>query len=166
MTQMNVDVFDLARRGEPCSGAISTRAMPRLQSGLVGAETTVNYTWQGFTDARQRPAAHLQLQAHLQLPCTHCEQPVPFELDAQRDYYFVRDERALQAIAVDDADEEPLVGDTHFDLAGLIEDELILALPIAPRHDACQRQIETTEQVQTTGQRPFAVLEGLKSRRG
>lgn len=168
---MNVDVFDLARRAERCGGVISTRAMARLESALmVGTEATVDYTWEGFIDARQRPAARLQLKARLSLPCTHCDQPVPFALDTQRAYYFVRDERALEAIAVEDGEEEPLVGSTHFDLAALIEDELILALPIAPRHDACQHQIEAAEEAVAEDpdarQRPFVVLEGFKPRRG
>lgn len=167
---MNVDVFDLARRAERCSGAMSTRAMERLQSALMeGSEATVDYMWEGFIDARQRPAARLELKARLSLPCTHCDQPVPFELDTQRVYTFVRDERALQAIAVDEGEEEALVGDSRFDLAALIEDELILALPIAPRHDACQRQIETAEHRhgadRSDPKSPFAVLKGFEPRR-
>ncbi len=171
---MNVDVFDLAQTGEARSGVLSIGTMPRLQPQLAaGADGEVRYTLQGLTDAQRRPAARLTLHATLSLPCTHCDKPVPFVLDAQRDYYFVRDERALEVIDVDDAEEEPLVGDKRFDLAQLIEDELILGLPIAPRHPACQDEIEAAEAASGSEagqaaptQRPFAVLASLKSHRG
>ncbi len=171
---MNVDVFELARAGEACSGVLSIGTMPRLQPQLAaGTDGEVRYTLQGLTDAQRRHAARLTLHATLSLPCTHCDKPAPFMLDAQRAYYFVRDERALEAIEVDDSEEEPLVGDKRFDLAQLIEDELILGLPIAPRHPACQDEVEASEVASGLDdgqaapvQRPFSVLASLKSGRG
>ncbi len=58
-------------------------------------------------------------------------------LAERREFYFVATEADLAAIAIDDAPEEALLGSTHFDLAGLIEDEAILQLPISPRHARC-----------------------------
>lgn len=168
---MHLNVLDLAQKSQTCSGMISTRTMARLQSQLADHSThDVSYSLRGFVDTRRRPAAQLDIQATLSLPCTHCDQALAWTVQLQRHYYFVRDEEALQRIEVDDAEEEPLVGSARFDVAQLLEDELILSLPIAPRHEKCQTEVEAASgrdsDVETPVQRPFTVLKGLKIKGG
>jgi uncharacterized protein len=40
-------------------------------------------------------------------------------------------------LPIDDAPDEPLLGSRRFDVAALVEEQAILALPISPRHAAC-----------------------------
>ena len=170
MSPIHLNVLELAQKNQTCTGMVSMRAMARLQSQLADDDSRdVSYSLQGFIDARRRPAAQLQAQATLNLPCTHCDQPLSWTVELQRSYYFVRDEEALHRIEVDDAEEEPLVGNARFDVAQLLEDELILSLPIAPRHQTCQAEVEAASGTETSAeisvQGPFSVLKGLKTRR-
>ena len=158
-----VDVFAAARTGDSVSGDVRIDGMTRLRPLLASSEGTVAYRYSAFVDGRQRPAGSLSLRAVLGLTCSHCEQPVAFTLEASREYSFVHDERALEAIGLEDADSEPLVGSPRFDLDGLIEDELILELPIAPRHPACQREIDAgARPAVEMAARPFAALAALQ----
>lgn len=169
MGEVSIDVYELARTGKTRGGQIALGDMLRLQSMCAAAEVDgIYYQWQGFIDTQGRPAAALQLKARLPLICTHCDQTAEVNLEVQRQYYFVRDERALEAIKVDIEACEPLVGGEHFDVLGLVEDELILALPIAPRHEICQQAIdqkggamELSGTAKPDG--PFAELAGLKT---
>ena len=170
MLQNLVDVFELARTGRSLAGAVPINAMPRLLPLLANVDGDVDYEFRGFIDQRQRPAGSLCLKATLNLVCNHCDKPVSFLLDAHRDYYFVRDERALHAVVDDTADEDPLVGDKRFDLRALLEEEIILGLPIAPRHAACQQEVDAAAgpraQTATAVNRPFAALDRLRTRDG
>jgi uncharacterized protein len=163
---VRVDVFEFARLGQAYTGAVPVSAMPRLATMVDNTDGEVRFTYRGRVDAQGRPAGTLALDATLNLSCNHCDRPVAFALAVERDYYFVRDERALAAIAVDAAGEEPLIGDTRFDLGALVEEEVILGLPIAPRHDACQSEIEaaaaTRDEDSAREPGPFAALAALR----
>ena len=167
MNPVLVDVFEFARLGQAYTGAVPVAAMPRLATMVDNTAGEVTFTYRARVDGQGRPAGTLAVHATLNLTCNHCDRPVAFALCVQRDYYFVRDERALAAIAVDADDEEPLIGDTRFDLGTLVEDEVILGLPIAPRHDACQSEIEAAaatgdkDSVREPG--PFAALAALRA---
>lgn len=175
MSGVQVDVYELARLGQTRCGEVSSGDLLRLQALCVApnaldpgwTQPPVQYEWLGWIDAQGRPAADVRLKTHVPLSCTHCDQTVAVDLDVRRRYYFVPDEQTLQSIEVDIQDVEPLVGSKHFDLHTLIEDELILALPIAARHEACQQRIDNSEPlVQPEEPMPssaFAVLASLKA---
>jgi uncharacterized protein len=105
----------------------------------------------------------LWLQAQLPLRCDRCAQELVFALSVRRSFYFVASEEQLAATEIDDAPEEALLGSAHFDLAGLIEDEAILQLPISPRHECCTPAV-VVDAVPTDAPRPkpFAQLQGLR----
>ena len=47
-------------------------------------------------------------------------------------------------------------------VADLLEDELLLAMPLSPRHDDCQMLIENADEKGEPSDNPFAVLQTLK----
>src|SRR5690606_12144564 len=77
---------------------------------------------------------HLQARAELPLVCQRCLQPVDVPLTVDRSFRFVTDEAT--AAAEDDAAEEDLLAlSRSFDLLELVEDELLMEMPLAPRHE-------------------------------
>lgn len=173
MSSTEVDVWTLAHTQQLVSGMLAVDTLKRLRPLLATGDGCVQFTFQGFIDAHQRPAAKLSLNTELPLICTHCEQPMLLALTVDKSYYFVRDELALNAIEVDMDADEPLIGSQRFDLAHLIEDELILALPLGPRHAECQAQLEArtpqprqAERPEAAETSPFSALAGLKTRGG
>lgn len=133
----SVNVFEMARRHETLSGEVSVATLPRLAAALVNTDSTVAYKAQGFIDAQARPSMRLAIEVALPLLCNRCEQPLLLDIEAESVFYFVNSQERLDEEPIDDTPEEALLGSEQFDLAELIEDEAILALPLAPRHEFC-----------------------------
>ena len=80
---------------------------------------------------------HVQARAHLPMVCQRCLEPMSQALEVDRHFRFVSNEQAAEA-EDDLAEEDLLVASTSYDALTLIEDELILALPLVPRHERCE----------------------------
>ncbi|MDB5749933.1 MAG: hypothetical protein JWP65_354 [Ramlibacter sp.] len=111
---------------------------------------------------------HLRAQAQLPLVCQRCLQPVDVPLAVDRSFRFVADEAT--AAAQDDAAEEDLLAlSRSFDLLELVEDELLMEVPLAPRHEVCPEAVKMSvsdpafEAAGAQRENPFAVLGRLKS---
>ncbi len=113
---------------------------------------------------------HLQAQATLPQICQRCLADVDLTLDVDRDYRFVADEATAEA-QDDECEEDVLALSREFNLMELIEDELLMALPLVPRHEVCPVQPKMAvadEDFDGAGgekPNPFAVLGALKSKK-
>jgi len=114
------------------------------------------------------PEIRLLLQAHtaLQMSCQRCLQPVTVELDVRPRLRFVRGEQQAETLDEDSEDEDVLALTATLDLQALTEDELILALPLVPRHDRCPQPLPMSageDQIALTddGEHAFAGLAAL-----
>ncbi len=120
---------------------------------------------------------HLEAQASLQQTCQRCLQPMVTNLLVDRWFHFV-DTEALAAELDEDSDEDVLVSSRNFNLIELVEDELLMDLPLVPMHDDCDRpdagQLDPTRRHRSTEEEspeperrnPFAVLQSLSTRAG
>lgn len=118
--------------------------------------------------AGEAPQTWLQIQAQatMWLTCQRCLQPYRTELVVDRAIRFVRGEDQAEALDAESED-DVLALPRSLDLRALVEDELLLAIPIVPRHDACPDAPPAQTEAQAPSppvQRPFAVLGALKSR--
>ena len=91
--------------------------------------------------------------------------PLSLDLKVKRRFLVAPNEalaNKLEDSAQDDYD--VIAHDKQFDLLALIEDELLLALPIVPKHLQCEPPVmaQTEASQASTRQRPFAVLSTLK----
>jgi uncharacterized protein len=108
------------------------------------------------------------LRARLNLTCQRCLGAVPAPLAVVSRFRFVAGE--TQAAALDaEAEEDVLASTRSLDLRTLAEDELLLALPIVPRHDVCPtplpRPSAGPDDEAAAAPNPFAALAGLKKAR-
>jgi uncharacterized protein len=94
-------------------------------------------------------------------------------LDVNQWYRFVASEE-IAMVQDDESEEDLLVMEPHFDLLAVLEDELLMALPLVPMHEQCptqpvmqSQQSEAQEQalVQAEKPNPFAVLAQLKDKK-
>lgn len=133
--------------------------------------------WRAVGERRAAAGAQqqnwLQLRAHttLRLTCQRCLQAVACPLSLDSEFRFVGDETTAAAIDID-AEEDVLVESRSFNLFGLIEDELLLALPLVPRHEGrCPQPLRAPPDPAAAAMaaapqdKPFAALAGLKVRK-
>ena len=111
----------------------------------------------------------LHTQAGVWLTCQRCLQPFKLPLLLDRRIRFVRGEAEAEALDAE-LDDDVLATSRSFDLRGLVEDELLLALPIVPRHaDVCPQPLPLPagDLAQPADlpmpANPFVVLQGLKT---
>lgn len=107
---------------------------------------------------------HLQVSAQAWLTCQRCLQPFAAPLEVARAFRFVATEGEAEALDAESEDDVLALGPS-FDLIGLIEDELLLAWPLVPRHVRCSQPAHSGSEGAAPAPNPFAALSVLKGRR-
>lgn len=104
---------------------------------------------------------HLAARAQVLRSCQRCLQPVTLPLAVDRELRFVPGEDAAAALDAD-SDEDVLALEPQLDLRELLEDELLLALPLVPRHEVCPEPLPRSAGEAEPTAHPFAALAALK----
>jgi len=144
-------LFDFARTDGELHGTVLLSALPRLRDLLVSdAVAPVEWTLRGFQRALggMRPQAMVTLRVHadLRLVCQRCLQEMIQEIDDAAEFRLVVGEPPLTLEELE-AEDEALPAEDPVDVLELIEDQIILALPLVPMHAVCPGH-------QTAGQSP------------
>ena len=142
MTLPTIDTHEFTRRGDAAEGAAPLAGLDRFASMLVDAQGGLAWRLSGRSelgpDGSRTPFLRLELSAPVRMRCVRCLEPVEVRIETTRDYRLVATEAQAER---EDADEDALdllVSSRRFDLAALVEDEAIMALPPAPRHPDCR----------------------------
>lgn len=193
-----LDMAVFLESGEALSGDLAVTELPRLAEGLcpdfdLARLRPLTWSAQGrlVPQRMSPPQMWLDLEARAELvwECQRCLQPVTNTVHISRSIRFAKDE--AEAAALDaESDEDVLSLSRTFDLLELVEDELIMAQPIVPRHEVCPTDVSTlmhsdaetpvpgapltsgeggTDDAATTASgrpNPFAVLAELKKPKG
>ncbi len=157
--KLHINTLEFVQRKHFIQGELPVSDLPRLLAAVSGASANglVHYRLEGGAGTLGLPGIHLSLEAGLQVACQRCLRDMPLPIQLEFDYVVTKDAPE----ELDDMDEvDWLEAEQSFDVAALIEDELLLAMPIAPVHDyACGQH--ATESGKNPN--PFAVLKGLKT---
>ncbi len=179
-----IDLRACAQKAETLSGQAQLAAFERLAEGLPELATGIApVRWSARAEWREplgeltpeasrgvvpQPQLWLHLQASAEVPqvCQRCLLSYAQPVEVDRWFRFVASEAA--ALAEDEeCEEDLLVLESRFDLVVLIEDELLLELPLVPMHEQCPEPVrmsagELAESVEQEKPNPFAALAALK----
>lgn len=171
-----LDVAAFVRAGGVLQGQQPLSEYPRLAQEAQGdgADFQVDWQVQGVErtagDGSLRPGLRVQAQLVLPLSCQRCLEPVQVPIEVDRHVLFAPDEEA--AVALDELSEDDVLALTAaLDVRELIEDELLMALPLVPHHVQCATPVQLSVQdadyaaAQAERPHPFAALAGLKGRK-
>ena len=145
----DLDLFEFARSGRQAAGVVRVSQLPRMLNEVPAEapDRDTAFTWQaeGATqpelqdDGTEGPQPYLRLAVHgaAWLECQRCMTPYlqPFNVDAT--YRIVNTEAEAEEFPLDEDEVEVIVGSRQFDLIDLIEEELLLSLPLVPKHEVC-----------------------------
>ena len=171
-----LDVKALAQAGDHLEGETPLQECERLLAEMIPSPETAPFIhWRAQGEWRERLGGagqcwlHVTAQVRLPLVCQRCMGAVEMLLAVDRSFRFVADE-ATAAREDEESEEDLLVLSPDFDLMGLIEDELLMALPLVPMHEACLSEHAPTSEddaaaVLAEKPNPFAVLATLKTRK-
>lgn len=142
MNAPTLDTHEFTRRGDTASGTVPLARMERLGSLLLATDGDLAWRLSGRSelgsDGSRRAFMQLGLEARPVMRCVRCLEPIEVDIASLRDYRMVGSEEQAEREDADQDDYDLLVSSRQFDLAALIEDEAIMALPLAPRHADCR----------------------------
>ena len=163
---------DLARGTSAVRGTLTAADLPRLSAALESlADVKVDLAFE--LNASARPRVTGTASASVEAECQWCLEPVALTLTSEIDALIAVGEQQAQAWWADDQPEHMVVvASEQLDVAALVEDELLTALPSQLCVDAtCERRppvvfgpdADAEAPIEDNRQRPFAAaLAGLK----
>ena len=154
-----IDGFEFASAGATQQGVWPLREFPRLRDMLASdVKGEVAYEINGVRDERGRPSLRVRVRGVLPLRCQRCLEPMALEVQTDETLVLAATLAEIHAEPADAHAPDRVVAGREMGLRELIEDELILAVPYAPRHESCAGS--TTEH-EAGNSSPFAGLRGL-----
>lgn len=162
-----IEPYKLVDRNITYEGNIPLTDLPRLHEALASDNSAIRVKVV-FERGEQRQAfMSITLDATMYLVCQRCLDIMAFSTSAIHDYMFIASERE-EVLLPEGYDVLELGTKDPFDLKVLIEDELLLALPIIPIHELknCQQPVVPVEpepiESEVPRSSPFSVLAQLK----
>lgn len=155
MSRLKIDGAHFCRNLSAMTRSIGVDGLPRLvELGCHSAE--LKYSIAGGTNDMGRPSLELYISGRFMLTCQRCLMPLQWGMTSRVDLELVSSQEAIDN-AIDDRDR--VLAGKEMDVDALIEDEIILEIPMIPRHDVCltTKALEVLE-----GASPFGVLALLK----
>lgn len=148
---------DLAKR---VSGSYLLGDLPRLCECLADSQGNVNFDLEFSRDRQHRACLHGTVQATLILECQRCLETMLLPVKSELALAFVQglDEAEMLPAELD----PQLVENGRVEFRGLIEDEILIALPQVPMHPLDECVSGKGEVHDAVRENPFAVLAALK----
>jgi uncharacterized protein len=145
------------------SGTLNLAQMPRLADCVVGTKVSIQLDLLLNRDRRGRCQATPTIDVTLQLQCQRCMKAMDWSASLTNQLeLLIDDEQEASNEQVDTF----VLDEGFLDVPALVEDEILLALPIAPLHDAdsdCGRDGLNRQTQRDDRENPFAALAALKS---
>ena len=163
---VHLNFMQKANNGCEIQGKWPIKQLKRVSDILLSEQGEINIELK-FDRAGRNPFIEGHISADLKLKCQRCMQAMDFPLDSHFKLGLVLNEAQMDELP--DIYEPYLVEDENNHLPDMIEDELLLALPLVPMHEFdCSEYVNTlnseqpTEEVkQEKKENPFSVLKDL-----
>lgn len=166
----HLDAEAFAQESVRLEGRCSQEELQRLKQSTL-PESPAEVAWAAQGERREGRAGAAQTWLHLTaetvvtLQCQRCLAAMTAPLAVESSFQFVAGEDAAAALDAE-SEHDVLALTRDLDLLALVEDELLLALPIVPRHEQCPQPLDVPvspqEAVAEQEAHPFAALAALK----
>lgn len=161
-----VDSLKFAAEGDCISGKLRLSGLPRLHDVLTGRDGWLDCELSGccVTDAGglRKSFLHLRVSGRLDMQCQRCLNDVSVECVVDSRLLLVPDGAAWPEDELETDEYDALPASRELSVLDLVEEEVLLALPIAPCHENCEPPADAGGKGVNGGSSPFAALAGLK----
>ncbi|MBA3660493.1 MAG: DUF177 domain-containing protein [Gammaproteobacteria bacterium] len=163
----HIDPFRFAEQKLGLTGTVKVADMHRLSTNLSPSDNLVSVNLQFGVDEQNISFLKGHLETNVTLQCQRCMEPFIYEIIS--DFILGIVNTLDEANDLPERYEPALAKDGHLALRELIEDEIILNLPIIPRHlpEDCNVKLplQGPRWEKEKEKNPFQVLESLKDKR-
>lgn len=157
-----IDPIQLAERAARLSGTLALAGMPRLAESCADRQGSIDIElhFERSGDAKVY-AAHGSVRAAVKVTCQRCLEPMTLSLVVRPQWLFVRAGDGRETPPDEEA--EVIEVDRPVVLSELVEDELLLAMPMIPMHRLEECPARKYSATGKERESPFAGLMGRKS---
>lgn len=142
------DLFEFARSAREAVGQVRLDELPRMVNEVpADAPDSPVLHWRirgavaQVAAADGAPGVELRLEADVEgavwLCCQRCLAVYRQPLDVKARYRIVETDAEADQAPLDDDAFDTIVGSRRFDLLDLLDEELLLSLPLVPKHPVC-----------------------------
>lgn len=163
MNALVIDAFEFCRTNSTREGVTPVAEMERLVRDCADPSGSITWKAVGGTSKQGYPQMRLAVAGTVQLNCQRCLTPFAYEIDSSTLLMLGEDDATADEIEeiIDDETVDVIVGTRSMNLMDLIEDEALLALPQAPKHDVCP-DTALLDSLRGEKKSPFEALKALK----
>ena len=176
---LRLDVVAFTTEGGSLSGQWDGAELARLAESQSPPQDTAlsPVDWQASGERRvvsggpPQPWIALSVASRLWLTCQRCLQPFEWPGQVSGQVRFVRGEAEAETLDAE-IDDDVLAITRSLNLRELLEDELLLAMPLIPRHELCPQPLAVAPGATDPADgadapaHPFAALQALKGGAG
>ena len=134
-----IDGLQFARAGIERRGVVGMERLPRLAQLQCSTEG-LEYDLRGGRAGNGKPCLRLSVRGSVKLVCQRCLGPIQFPIAVDAELQLAE---SLREISEADDEIDRVIATRNMDVAWLVEDEVILGLPMAARHEECAPYGET-----------------------
>ena len=158
--QIVIDSLDFARNAEVLRGKIAIANLHRLRDYLFSADGVVEYELSGAVDPEGKLLLRLAIRGKLYLKCQRCLGELAHDVDLVSDLLLIEDEKEFPEITEENDAVDCILAETEMHVLALLEEEIMLKLPISPRHEsgACSVTVHAGDEVARSVFAPLAAL--------
>lgn len=154
-----IDALAFARDGALASGDVEVAALGRLADVLVDGSGGLHCSVAGRRDEEGKNWLTLEVSGTVGLVCQRCLGTLVFPVDVAARLMLVAPGQSWPDEELADDGYDAIAAEKEMSLLALVEDEVLLALPIAPMHEVCSTPVLLDEEIEPS---PFSVLAKFK----
>ncbi|HTQ72712.1 MAG TPA: DUF177 domain-containing protein [Burkholderiales bacterium] len=134
-----IDGLQFARAAQERRGVVGMERLPRLAQLQCSTEG-LEYHLRGGRAGNGKPCLRLSVRGSVKLLCQRCLDPIRFPIAVDVELQLAEN---MREISEADDDIDRVLASRNMDVAWLVEDEVILELPMATRHEQCAQYGDT-----------------------
>ncbi|HMJ49885.1 MAG TPA: YceD family protein [Burkholderiales bacterium] len=134
--QLVINSLEFSRGAEVLRGKISNATLRRLSDYLHSTDGAIEYELSGEVDSEGRSLLHLAIRGKLYLKCQRCLEQMEHDLNFVSNLLLIEEGMAFPEVTEEEELIDCIPAKTEMDVLALLEEEIILKLPISPRHEA------------------------------
>ena len=144
-------------------GRANLEDLPRLEETLANADCELDYRVTARLDRQRRKVVSCIIEGFVFLTCQSSLEAFRHAISIDDRLVLVDDEAQLPPIEEESDAEDYLVVDGPLDVLDLVEDAVLLSLPMVPRKPGLE-EAKAGKPAQAVKESPFAALASLKKR--
>ena len=159
-----IDPFRFAAEARTLSGKVEAAELTRLKGSLANLDAVLSWRLEGWLadsvlSGQGEPRLKLVIDGRLSLRCQRCLAGVDWPLAVATVLQPVRAGQQIPDEELEDDEVDAIEVEEGLDVMVLLEEEILLALPLAPRHEKCDSPLGRNGAGEES---PFAALASLR----